>query len=134
MNARPLGCRTGSINDHIWLKEMVFSNELHVTQCMVRSMSRWYRVLRPIVLQGLQGVGRSYGLLNEQCYWPGMNRYVREHVRRCFQCTLSKAHTPVVRPSIRHLLAFKPMECLAIDFLKLDRGHGGFEDILMMTN
>ena len=35
---------------------------------------------------------------------------------------------------MRHLLAFKPMERLAIDFLKLDRGHGGVEDVLVMTD
>ena len=35
---------------------------------------------------------------------------------------------------MRHLLAFKPMERLAIDILKLDRGHGGVEDVLVMTD
>ena len=35
---------------------------------------------------------------------------------------------------MRHLLAYKPLERLAIDFLKLDHGHGGIEDVLMMTD
>ena len=45
-------------------------------------------VLRTIMLQavhdqwGHQGVGRSYGLLKVRCYWPGMNRHVREYVRK----------------------------------------------------
>ena len=82
---------------------------------------------------GHQGVGRSYGLLRARCFWPGMNRHVREYVRQYFQCTVSKAQTPAVRPPMRHLLAFKPLERLAIDFLKLDRGHGGIEDVLVMT-
>ena len=97
-------------------------------------------VLRTTVLQavhdqwGHKGVGRSYGLLRARCFWPGMNRHVREYVRQCFQCTVSKAQTPAVRPPMRHLLAFKPLERLAIDFLKLDRGHGGIEDVLVMTD
>ena len=97
-------------------------------------------VLRVIVLQavhdqwGHQGVGRSYGLLNARCFWPGMSRQIRDYVRKCFHCTVAKAQAPVVRPPMRHLLAFKPLERLAIDFLKLDRGKGGFEDVLVMTD
>ena len=97
-------------------------------------------VLRTVLLRavhdqwGHQGVGRSYGLLKSRGYWPGMNRHVREHVRKCFQCTVTKAQTPVVRPPLCNLLAFKPLERLAIDFLKLDRGRGGYEDVLVMTD
>ena len=97
-------------------------------------------VLRAIVLQavhdqwGHQGVGRSYGLLKAWCFWPGMSRQVRDYVRKCFHCTVAKAHAPAVRPPMRHLMAFKPLERLAIDFLKLDRGKGGFEDVLVMTD
>ena len=97
-------------------------------------------VLRTVLLRavhgqwGHQGVGSSYGLLKIRCYWPGMNRHVHEHVRECFQCTVAKAQTPVVRLPLRNLLAFKPLERLAIDFLKLDRGRGGYEDVLVMTD
>ena len=35
---------------------------------------------------------------------------------------------------MRHLLAFRPLEILAIDFVKIDRGRGGYEDMLVMTN
>ena len=82
---------------------------------------------------GHQGIGRSYGLLKARCYWPGMNIHVREHVQKCFQCVVTKAQTPKVRPPMHHLLTFRPMERLAIDFLKLDRGHGGV-DVLVMTD
>ena len=83
---------------------------------------------------GHQGVGRTYGMLKVQCFWPGMSRQVREYVRKCFQCTVSKAQAPAVRPPMRHSLAFKHMERLAIGFLKLHRGKGGFEDVLIMTD
>ena len=35
---------------------------------------------------------------------------------------------------MRHLLAFKPLERLAIDFLKLDVGKGNIENVLVMTD
>ncbi|XP_033109895.1 uncharacterized protein LOC117111140 [Anneissia japonica] len=35
---------------------------------------------------------------------------------------------------MRHLLAFRPQEVLAIDFLKIDKGRGNDEDILVMTD
>ena len=79
-------------------------------------------------------MGRSYGLLKARCFWSGMNRQVRDYVRKFFHCTVAKAQAPAVRPPMRHLLAFKPLERLAIDFLKLDRGKGGFEDVVVMTD
>ena len=83
---------------------------------------------------GHQGVGRTYALLKARCYWPGMNRDIRQHIRSCFPCAVAKRQTPAVRPPLRHLLAFRPNERLAIDFLKLDRGRGGYEDVLVMTD
>ena len=35
---------------------------------------------------------------------------------------------------MRHLLAFQPLERLAIDFLKLDVGKGNIENVLVMTD
>ena len=83
---------------------------------------------------GHQGVNRTLSLLRTRCYWPGIAGYVRDHVRNCFRCVASKPPIPTVRTPMRHLLAFRPMERVAIDFLKLDRGRGGFEDVLIMTD
>ena len=35
---------------------------------------------------------------------------------------------------MRHLLAFRPMERLGIDFMRVDRGRGGYEQVLVMTD
>ena len=44
------------------------------------------------------------------------------------------APTPKARPLMQHLLAFRPLELLAIDFLKVDRDRHGMEDILVCTD
>lgn len=83
---------------------------------------------------GHQGISRTQSLLKEKCFWPGLHKDVEEHVKRCFTCITTKAPTPAVRTPRRHLLAFRPLELLAIDFLKLDKGKGGFEDVLVLTD
>ena len=96
--------------------------------------------LQPLLLQlahdkwGHQGINRTYALLRSRCYWPGMHGHVRKYVRQCAHCTVAKAPIPKTRPAMQHLLAFKPLELVAVDFLKLDRGKGGFEDVLTMTD
>ena len=98
------------------------------------------RCLRAVIVDashdkwGHQGVGRTLSFIKRRCYWPGMSSDVREHIRNCYHCTVTKAQTPTVRTPMRHLLAFRPLERLAIDFLKLDRGHGNYEDVLVMTD
>ena len=83
---------------------------------------------------GHQGIGRTYGLLKTRCYWPGMYNHAKTYVKNCVKCTLAKTPTPKVRPPLRHLLAFRPLELVALDFVKVDRGKGGMEDILTITD
>ena len=59
---------------------------------------------------------------------------VRSHIQKFFQCTVTKTPTPTERPPMRHLLAFQPLERLAIDFEKLDAGKGNIEDVLVLTD
>lgn len=61
--------------------------------------------------------------------------------RRCsstyqemFQLHRGESTYPHSKTPLRHLLAFKPLEVLGIDFLKMDRGKGGYENILVMSD
>ena len=83
---------------------------------------------------GHQGVARTCSLLRRRVYWPRMTADVRRHVYRCKLCTIAKATQPQARVPMRHLLAFRPLEVLAVDFVKVDKGRGGFEDVLIMTD
>ena len=96
--------------------------------------------LRAMILEaahdnwGHQGTGRTLAFIKRRCFWPGMSGHVKDHVHGCFKCTVSKAPTPTIRPPMRHILAFRPLERLAIDFLKLDPGRGNIQDVLVMTD
>ena len=96
--------------------------------------------LRDVVLKavhdswGHQGVTRTLALLRERCFWPGLNYDVRRHIKECLNCNVAKGSTPTMKTPMRHLMAFKPLEVFAIDFLKVERGKGGFENILVMTD
>ena len=83
---------------------------------------------------GHQGISRTAGILQGRCFWPRLHQDVKDHVKRCFTCVTTKAPIPAVRTPRRHLLAFRPMELVAIDFLKLDKGKGGYEDVLVITD
>jgi transposase InsO family protein len=83
---------------------------------------------------GHQGANRTYSLLRSRAYWPGMQTSVKQHVKSCFHCTKSKLPTMKVRTPLRHLMAFQPMELVAVDFVKLDKGKHGFEDVLAITD
>lgn len=83
---------------------------------------------------GHQGVGRTIGLIKTRCFWPGFRKEIKKYIANCFSCVVAKAPTPNVRPPMQHLIAFQPLECLAIDFVKLDPGQGKCEDVLVMTD
>lgn len=83
---------------------------------------------------GHQGTSRTLAFVKKRCFWPGMSDHVREHIKYCYHCTLTKSPTPTIRTPMRHLLSFRPLERLAIDFMKLDKGKGNMEDVLVMTD
>ena len=83
---------------------------------------------------GHQGRERTYALLRRGVFWSGMLRDEAKHVTRCKHCCITKERQPKLRTPLRHLLAFSPLEVVAIDYFKIDKGKGGFEDVLVITD
>ena len=131
-----------------WLKEwhcLVERNGVLYRSIDEQGQGLVYQLLVPKILRasvvegshdhwGHQGVDRTLAFMKKRCFWPGMVVHVREHIRNCYHCVVTKGPTPSVRPAMRHLLSFQPLERLAIDFLKLDPGRGKVEDVLIMTD
>ena len=62
-----------------------------------------------------------------------METHVEKYVACCGRCIRHKAPDPPRAP-MKSFIAKEPMELLAIDFLSLERGKGGFENILVVTD
>lgn len=61
-----------------------------------------------------------------------MARDIKAHVSVCGSCIKRKA--PSSKAPMVSISTTEPMELLAIDFLSLERGKGGFESILVVTD
>ena len=83
---------------------------------------------------GHQGVTKTFSILRRRVYWPRMASSVHSYISRCSRCVVAKSSQPRTRTPMRHLIAFRPLEVVAIDFVKVDKGYGGFEDVLIITD
>ena len=74
-------------------------------------------------------------LINKVFAWHGMRDQACEWVKRCLQCiTLAGGHR-IPRPMGHQLLAQKPMEVIAIDFMSIKSNkRGGFKHILIIVD
>lgn len=67
---------------------------------------------------GHQGIERTTELLRQRCYWPGMSSDVIRWCQDCERCQVAKDAQPVAHSFMGHLLASRPNEILAINFLR----------------
>ena len=95
--------------------------------------------LKPPLLQGFHNVlghlgrDKTLDLIRERFCWPRMEKDVNRHIASCNRCIKRKSPDPPRAPMVP-ILAREPMELLAIDFLSLEKGKGGFEHVLVVTN
>uniref|UniRef100_A0A3B3H9D6 Gypsy retrotransposon integrase-like protein 1 n=1 Tax=Oryzias latipes TaxID=8090 RepID=A0A3B3H9D6_ORYLA len=83
---------------------------------------------------GHQGVERTFKLVRCRAYWPGMYRDVEAFCKTCERCIVSKnPHPQVVAPQ-GHLLAYRPLEVVAMDFTVLEPSSDRRENVLIMTD
>lgn len=83
---------------------------------------------------GHQGIERTAQLVRERCYWPGLDRDVRDWCQKCERCTVAKDTQPQVRVPMGHLLAAQPNQVVAIDFTLLEPSRDGRELAMVMTD
>ena len=82
------------------------------------------QILRNAALDGChreaahQGQSCSLSLMQEQFWWPGMARDLRNHIRKCGRCKKFEA-TPPMAP-LRPLACSGPGELLHVDFTSIE--------------
>ena len=81
---------------------------------------------------GHQGMERTAHLLRSRCYWPGMYKDVKTYIENCDRCSLTRPQEP--HGHTGHLLASRPLEVVAMDFVKLGTASNGQTTALVMTD
>ena len=82
---------------------------------------------------GHPGRDRTLYLVRSRFFWPFMATHAKQYVAHCGRC-IGRKVPDRPRAPMKSFLAKEPMELLAIDFLSLERGKGGFENILVVPD
>ncbi len=96
--------------------------------------------LRKTVFQGIHAdMGhlsgeRTIDLARRRFYWPKMTSDILEWCSTCERCCLRKTPSSTLRAPLTSIHTTRPLELLCMDFLKLERSKGGFENILVITD
>ena len=83
---------------------------------------------------GHQGVDRTFSLIQQRCYWPGVFRDTKQQVQQCERCAVAKLPYPKPRNPLGHLTASRPLEVIAIDFTVLEPTTDHIENVLVITD
>lgn len=81
---------------------------------------------------GHQGVDRTMALARQRVYWPGMTVDIEQYINKCQRCAVNRPNP--VKPPMGHLLATRPLETIAIDFMKLEKSSDGRENVLVISD
>lgn len=83
---------------------------------------------------GHQGCERTLELLRQRCFWVGIHEDVKQWVKKCERCVLTKMPNPKIHPPMKAFLASRPLEVVAVDFTLLEPASDGRENVLVITD
>ena len=82
------------------------------------------------------GYVKTLNMVQKSYFWPGLKRYVLQHVTQCLPCQRNKAER-VKLPGKLHPLDIPQMkwECISMDFVtSLPPVQGGYDSIMVVVN
>lgn len=83
---------------------------------------------------GHQGIERTLELLKPRCFWVGIYEDVKQWIKKCQRCLLTKMPNPKIHPPMKSFLASRPLEVVAVDFTLLEPASDGRENVLVITD
>ena len=81
---------------------------------------------------GNQGRMRTFSLLRERFFWPGMQTEAIQHVLKCTRCLRRK--TPSHVAPLQPIHVTQPLELVHMDYLSLEPSKGNIENVLVITD
>ena len=83
---------------------------------------------------GHLGPDKVYAMAKQRTFWPGMERDITEFINESCLCLIEKKPHLQKRAPLQPIITTVPMELLTIDFVKLEKGSGGNEYILVLVD
>ena len=96
--------------------------------------------LKAAVLRGIhddaghQGQFRSLGLARQRFFWLSLDREVRDYVRSCKRCIVSKTAEPADRAPLESITSTRPLQLVCIDFWSAEDASNKTVDVLVLTD
>ena len=83
---------------------------------------------------GHPGAERTLDNVRQRFFWARMAQDVHAWCTTCRRCCLRKTPTAGNRAPLSSIHTSEPLELVCIDFLKLERSKGGYENVLVVTD
>ena len=83
---------------------------------------------------GHLGVERTLDMVRNRFFWPKMSDDVKTWCEQCKRCCLRKTKPSKTKVPLVSIHSTEPLELVCIDFLKLEKSKGGYENILIITD
>lgn len=96
-------------------------------------------VLRPDVLAGIhdnaghQGLPRTLALARQRFFWNNMERTIRDYVKTCSRCVVSKTPEPYAKAPLESIKTSALLELVCIDFWSAEHKDKSV-DVLVITD
>ncbi len=85
-------------------------------------------------LAGHQGQPRTLSIARQRFYWSRMESDVRDYVKTCAHCVLSKTPEPDARAPLESIKTTAPLELVCIDFWAAEDRHNKSVDVFVITD
>ena len=83
---------------------------------------------------GHQGQSRTLYLTRQRFFWAEMERDVREYVKCCKRCVVSKTLEPEGKAQLESIKTTSPLELVCLDFWSAEDSKGKSVDVLVVTD
>ena len=126
--------------DKLRLKENILYRVRKTTDDTLSHQLLLPKCYRATAMSGLHddighlGFERTLDMIRNRFFWPRMAKDVKDWCVKCKRCCLRKTSPSKVKAPLVSIFSTEPLELICIDYLKLERSKGGFENVLVITD